>query len=408
VSPAEHRDPSLSSRGAGVPFASPAAASGTAYVEEPVAYDAVLLAGFGGPEGQDDVIPFLRNVTRGRGIPDERLEEVAHHYRHFGGVSPINAQNRALKAALEAEIARRGLNLPVYWGNRNWAPYLEEAVADASAAGDTKLLAVATSAYSSFSSCRQYREDFARVLTDTGLGGTVTIDKVRQFFDHPGFVSVFVEGVRNAVAGFLAEGVPADAIHVLFSTHSIPTADAEGSGPRDGDPEHRDLGEGGAYAAQHEAVGAYVMAQVAASVPGAEGVAWELVYQSRSGPPSQPWLEPDVCDVIEQLPARGAQAVAIVPLGFVSDHMEVLWDLDTEAMDAAAEAGLKAVRTPTPGVDPAYVSGLVDLVEERLRGTPAADRPHLTDLGPWFDVCRPACCENVRAGFKPAAAGVAP
>jgi protoporphyrin/coproporphyrin ferrochelatase len=408
VSSAEHRDPSVPARGAGVPFASPAASAGTAYVEEPVAYDAVLLAGFGGPEGQDDVIPFLRNVTRGRGIPDERLEEVAHHYRHFGGVSPINAQNRALKAALEAEIARRGLDLPVYWGNRNWAPYLEEAVSEASVAGDTRLIAVATSAYSSFSSCRQYREDFARVLTDTGLGGTVTIDKVRQFFDHPGFVSVFVDGVRAAVAGFLADGVPGDAIHVLFSTHSIPTADAERSGPRDGDPEHRDLGEGGAYAAQHEAVAAYVMAEVAASVPGSEVVAWELVYQSRSGPPSQPWLEPDVCDVIEGLPARGAQAVAIVPLGFVSDHMEVLWDLDTEAMDAAAEAGLKAVRTPTPGVDPAYVSGLVDLVEERLHGTRAADRPHLTDLGPWFDVCRPACCENVRAGFKPAAAGVAP
>ncbi|WP_438352806.1 ferrochelatase [Microbacterium sp. CJ88] len=406
-SPEQHL-PSASSRGAGVPFASAAAAAGTAYVEEAVAYDAVLLAGFGGPEGQDDVIPFLRNVTRGRGIPDERLEEVAHHYRHFGGVSPINAQNRALKAALEAEISRRGLDLPVYWGNRNWAPYLEEAVTDAAAAGDTKLLAVATSAYSSFSSCRQYREDFARVLTGTDLAGTVTIDKVRQFFDHPGFVSVFVEGVREAVAGFLSDGVPADAIHVLFSTHSIPTADAERSGPREGDPEHRDLGEGGAYAAQHEAVAAYVMAEVAASVPGSEGVPWQLVYQSRSGPPTQPWLEPDVCDVIEALPEQGAQAVAIVPLGFVSDHMEVLWDLDTEAMEAAAEAGLKAVRTPTPGVDPAYVSGLVDLVEERLHGTPAADRPHVTDLGPWFDVCRPACCENVRAGFKPAASGVAP
>ena len=236
----------------------------------------------------------------------------------------------------------------------------------------------------------------------------MTIDKVRQFFDHPGFVQPFVDGVRDAVAGFLADGIAPTEIRVLFSTHSIPTADAERSGPREGDERHRDLGEGGAYAAQHLAVAEVVMAAVAASVPGAGEVPWELVYQSRSGPPSQPWLEPDVCDVIAGLPAHGASAVAIVPLGFVSDHMEVLWDLDTEAMDAAADAGLRAVRTPTPGIDPAFVSGLVDLVEERLRGVAAVDRPHETALGPWFDVCRPGCCENVRAGFKPAAAGLAP
>ena len=384
-------------------YASPAAAGGPAHVEVPVAYDALLLASFGGPEGQDDVIPFLRNVTRGRGIPDERLEEVAHHYRHFGGISPINAQNRDLKVRLEAELAKRGIDLPVYWGNRNWAPYLDEAVTAAEAAGHRTLLALATSAYSSFSSCRQYREDFARVLDETGLGGTVTIDKIRQFFDHPGFVAPFVAGVRDAVAGFVADGIaPAD-IRVLFSTHSVPMDDAQRSGPRD-----REWGEGGAYEAQHLAVAAYVMSQIAEDIPEAADVPWQLVYQSRSGPPSQPWLEPDVCDVIEGLPAEGARAVAIVPLGFVSDHMEVLWDLDTEAMDAAAEAGLAAVRTPTPSVDPAYVAGLVDLIEERLKGTPAADRPHVTKLGPWFDVCRPGCCENVRAGFKPAASGIAP
>lgn len=392
-----------------VPFGSAEVQSGAPHIERPVAYDGILLAGFGGPEGQDDVIPFLRNVTRGRGIPDERLEEVAHHYRHFGGVSPINAQNRELKAALEAELARRGLDLPVYWGNRNWAPYLDDAVRDAASAGDGTLLAIATSAYSSFSSCRQYREDFARVLTETGLAGTVTIDKVRPFFDHPGFVKPFIDGVRDAVAGFIGEGIAADAVHVLFSTHSVPVDDAKRSGPRD-----VDWGDGGAYAAQHLAVAERVMAEVAtlvsgaAPVPGADDVPWQLVYQSRSGPPSQPWLEPDVCDVIAELPGLGAQAVVIVPLGFVSDHMEVLWDLDTEAIDAAAEAGLRAVRTQTPGVDPAYVSGLVDLVEERLHGTPAAARPHETPLGPWFDVCRPSCCENIRAGFKPAAAGLAP
>ncbi|HEY1106448.1 MAG TPA: ferrochelatase, partial [Agromyces sp.] len=328
--------------------------------------------------------------------------------RHFDGISPINAQNRALKAALEAELARRGIDLPVYWGNRNWSPYLDDAVKDAAAAGDTSLLALATSAYSSFSSCRQYREDFARVLTDTGLSGTVSIDKVRQFFDHPGFVQPFVDGVRDAVAGFLSDGIAPEAVRVLFSTHSIPTADAERSGPREGDELHRDLGEGGAYAAQHLAVAEVVMAAVAAEVPGAERIGWELVYQSRSGPASQPWLEPDVNDVIAELPASGIQAVAIVPVGFMSDHMEVLWDLDTEAMEAAGEVGIRAVRTPTPGVDPVFVSGLVDLVEERLKGTSPAERPHATELGPWFDVCRPACCENVRAGFKPAAAGVAP
>lgn len=386
-----------------VPFASPEAASGEPHIEVPVAYDGILLAGFGGPEGQDDVIPFLRNVTRGRGIPDERLEEVAHHYRHFGGVSPINDQNRALKAALEDELAQRGIDLPVYWGNRNWAPYLEEAVTDAAAAGDTKLIAVATSAYSSFSSCRQYREDFARVLTETDLAGTVTIDKVRQFFDHPGFVAPLAAGVRGAVMSFLDDGVTPEAIRVLFSTHSIPTADAERSGPRD-----VDFGEGGAYAAQHLAVAERIMGDLAAENAAAGRVGWELVYQSRSGPASQPWLEPDINDVIGELPGANVEAIAIVPLGFVSDHMEVLWDLDTEAMEAAAEVGIRAVRTPTPGVDPAFVAGLVDLVEERIAGTAAADRPHVTALGPWFDVCRPACCENVRAGFKPAAAGIAP
>ncbi|WP_396668868.1 ferrochelatase [Microbacterium sp. R86528] len=386
-----------------MPYASAAASTGPAHVEVPVAYDGILLAGFGGPEGQDDVIPFLRNVTRGRGIPDERLEEVAHHYRHFGGISPINAQNRALKSALEAELRRREIELPVYWGNRNWAPYLHDAVREADAAEDRKLLALATSAYSSFSSCRQYREDFARVLDETGLASTMTIDKVRQFFDHPGFVQPFIDGVRDAVASFVDDGVEPAAIRVLFSTHSIPTADADRSGPRD-----IDFGEGGAYAAQHLAVAETVMAAVTADFPAAAGVGWELVYQSRSGPPTQPWLEPDVNDVIADLPNRGVAAVAIVPLGFMSDHMEVLWDLDTEATEAAAAAGLKSVRTPTPGIDPVFVSGLVDLVEERLRGTAARDRPHATNLGPWFDVCRPACCENVRAGFKPAAAGIAP
>ena len=385
-----------------VPFASPAAAGGAEFIETPVAYDALVLASFGGPEGQDDVIPFLRNVTRGRGIPDERLEEVAHHYRHFGGVSPINQQNRDLKAALEAELADRGIDLPVYWGNRNWEPYLEDAFTAAVNDGHTTLLVLATSAYSSYSSDRQYREDIARAITEAGLEERVTADKVRLFFDHPGFVTPFQEGVDAAVGKFLADGIAASDIHVLFSTHSIPTADAERSGPRD-----VDWGEGGAYVAQHRAVAEHIIENLAPAI-GDATVPWQLVFQSRSGPPSQPWLEPDINDVIVELPASGARAVVIVPLGFVSDHMEVMWDLDTEAMESAAEAGIAAVRTPTPGIHPAFVSGLIDLVLERVEGMPAAERPHVTALGPWYDVSRPGDCENVRLGFLPAAAGIAP
>ncbi|WP_349899319.1 ferrochelatase [Parafrigoribacterium soli] len=383
-----------------VPGATAAAASGPEHVTEPTAYDAILLASFGGPEGQDDVIPFLRNVTRGRGIPEERLEEVAHHYRAFGGISPINDQNRELKAALEAELAHRGIELPVLWGNRNWHPYLSDALTEANERGFTRLIAIGTSAYSSYSSCRQYREDYAQALADTGLAGVIQIDKVRQFFDHPGFVTPFIEGVQRALTEVADQGIAPHETHVLFSTHSIPTPDAERSGPRD-----RDFGEGGAYAAQHLAVAEVVMAAGAA---GFGEIGWDLVYQSRSGPPTSPWLAPDVNDAMRDLAAKGIKVVVIVPLGFVSDHMEVKWDLDTEAMETAAELGILALRVPTPGTHAAYVSGLVDLVLERRDGVPVADRPAMTEFGPWYDVCRPGCCENVRLGFKPALAGVAP
>jgi protoporphyrin/coproporphyrin ferrochelatase len=381
-----------------VPGATDAAAMGPEHVEVPVAYDAILLASFGGPEGQDDVIPFLRNVTRGRGIPDERLEEVAHHYRAFGGVSPINEQNRQLKAAIEVELASRGIDLPVLWGNRNWEPYLSEAIAEAKDRGFTKLIAIGTSAYSSYSSCRQYREDYAIALEATGLEGDIEIDKVRQFFDHPGFVEPFIEGLRQGLADVAAAGFAHGETHVLFSTHSIPSTDAAKSGPAE-----RGFGAGGAYEAQHLAVAEVVMAATDSTT-----VPWSLVYQSRSGPPTQPWLEPDINDAMRELAASGTKAFVIVPLGFVSDHMEVKWDLDTEAMETAAELGTFAVRVPTPGIHPAYVSGLVDLVLERVNGTPTVDRPALTALGPWYDVCRPGCCENVRLGFKPALAGLAP
>lgn len=377
--------------------------------EAPAEYDAILLVSFGGPQGQDDVLPFLRNVTRGRGIPDERLEEVAHHYRAFGGVSPINAQNRALRAALQGELSARGVEVPVLWGNRNWDPYLADALREAHAAGYRRLLALVTSAYSSYSGCRQYREDLARALEETGLTGELVIDKVRQFFDHPGFVTPFTAAVQGGLDRTMAalRGVdPAD-LRVLFATHSIPTAAALMSGPPGAA-----LGPDGAYGAQHRAVAQVVMAGL---TPELRGVPWSLVFQSRSGAPSTPWLEPDVNDALAEVAADGAKGVVIVPLGFVSDHMEVRWDLDEEALATAKAHGLHAERVPTPGVDPVFVAGLVDLLAERMiapwpaspEGAAVRDRPALTDLGPWYDVCRPGCCANPR-GVRPAVSGIAP
>jgi len=397
-------------------FAATAAAErGPEHVTEPVAYDAILLAGFGGPEGPGDVMPFLHNVTRGRGVPEARLEEVAQHYRAFGGVSPINAHNRELKAAIERELAGRGIDLPVIWGNRNWSPYLTDALIEARAAGYSKLIAIATSAYSSYSSCRQYREDFAIALNETGLAGELEVDKVRQFFDHPGFVTPFVEGlvgglrtICEAIAGIDLSSE----VEVLFSTHSIPSMDAAKSGPAS-----RKFGEGGAYEAQHRAVAEVVVAGALRELVDSgsehfsttpENLTWQLVFQSRSGPATTPWLEPDINDAIAGASARGVRAVVIVPIGFVSDHLEVQWDLDVEACETAAQHGLLVERVPTPGVHPAFVAGLVDLVLERRDGVPVPNRPAVTALGPCYDVCRPGCCENVRMGFKSAIAGLAP
>lgn len=367
---------------------------------EPKPYDAVVLASFGGPEGQEDVIPFLRNVTRGRGIPDERLEEVSHHYRAFGGISPINAQNRALKQALEAELARRGIELPVLWGNRNWAPFIADTFREAYDAGHRRVLAVSTSAYSCYSSCRQYREDFGMALLETGLDGKLEVDKVRQYFDHPGFVEPFVEGVAAGLATVRAElaakGEPDAPVHIMFATHSIPIGDAEAAGPRG-----VEFDGGSAYVAQHLATAQAVLDRV----PEAAGADWSLVYQSRSGAPHIPWLEPDINDALQELPAKGTKGVVIVPLGFVSDHMEVVWDLDTEALQTCAELGLAATRVPTPGVHRKFVEGLVDLVCERTVENNIADRPALTKLGPWMDVCMPNCCAN-RRGEKPTVAGL--
>jgi ferrochelatase len=378
---------------------SPQAAAGTSVADPAVpGYDAVLLAGFGGPEGPDDVMPFLRNVTRGRGIPDERLVEVSHHYQALGGRSPINEQNRALRAALQDE-----LDLPVLWGNRNWAPYLSDVVRDAHAAGLIRLLGVATSAYSSYSSCRQYREDFGMALQSTDLVGSVRIDKVQPYFDVPGFRAPFVDGTVAAVRDAAAAGVPVADLEIVFTTHSIPSTMAGTSGSAV-------LGDhgtaGGAYVAQHLAVAGAVIDEVSAAVglPAGTGPAWQLAYQSRSGPPSVPWLDPDVNDVITALAGAGRRGVIVVPIGFVSDHVEVIWDLDREAAQTAREAGLFFARVGTPGTDPRFVADLAALIRQRLAADPdrfvalagARRRP---------DFCAPACCVNARV-TRPTTAAV--
>jgi len=374
----------------------------------PKPYDAILLASFGGPEGQEDVIPFLRNVTRGRGIPDERLEEVATHYRANGGISPINAQNRALKASLEAELADRGIEVPVYWGNRNWEPYIPSTLQQMHDDGHRRVLMFSTSAYSSYSSCRQYREDLGVALRETGLEGKLEVDKVRQYFDHPGFVDPFAEGVSAGLADVRAQlaaaGTPDAPVRIVFVTHSIPTSDAEAAGPRDVAASL----DTDVYSAQHLAVGRAILAQV----PEAAGLQQSLVFQSRSGAPHVPWLEPDINDALAEYHQQGTGGVVVVPIGFVSDHMEVLWDLDTEAKDTCAELGLAFNRVPTPGTHAKFVSGIVDLVSERIAGPDGkpllAGRASEVDLGPWFDVCRPNCCAKVmRDGtVKPTIAAV--
>ncbi len=359
-------------------------------------YDAVLLLSFGGPEQPDDVMPFLENVTRGRGIPRERLESVAEHYHHFGGRSPINDQNRALLAALRAELDGRGLDLPLLWGNRNWDPYVTDTLREAHEAGHRRLLVVATSAYSSYSGCRQYREDLgAALVTLAAEGRELAVDKVRVYYNHPGFVAPNVDAVLDGLARLRTDaGLAEDAdVRVLFVTHSVPDAMDEVSGP-----------SGHAYTRQHRDVCATVADEVARrrGTP----TAWELVYCSRSGPPSQPWLEPDVNDRLAQVHADGAAGVVVVPIGFVSDHMEVVYDLDTEAAETAAGLGLPFVRAASVGTDPRFVTGLVDLLVERAaaeRGE-RPQRPATGALGPSHDVCPVGCCRNLR-GERPAACG---
>jgi ferrochelatase len=349
------------------------------------AFDAFLLLSFGGPEGVDDVLPFLRNVTRGRGIPDERLAEVAEHYQHFGGVSPINAQNRALIDALRAEFDAHGIHLPIYWGNRNWRPYVADAVRQMRDDGVRRALVLATSATSSYSGCRQYRDDLAQAERVAGAGAPELV-KLRHFYDHPGFVEPLAESVRAALATLPAD--LRDDARLVFTAHSIPVSMNESSGPA------RDR----LYERQHRET-----ARLVAEAVRGPGASFDLVWQSRSGPPQVPWLEPDVNDHLRALADEGVEAVVVTPSGFVSDHIEVRWDLDFEARATAGELGLAFARAATPGTHPAFVTAIRELVQERLDGH--APRS-LSPIGLCGMDCPDDCCPAPRR--PEAAAGVPP
>ncbi|RGE19590.1 ferrochelatase [Leucobacter sp. wl10] len=322
----------------------------TAPNSETAPYDALLLCSFGGPNGPDDVIPFLRNVTRGKNIPEERLAEVGEHYHHFDGRSPINEQNIALVDALQRELAVRGFELPVIWGNRNWHPYTVDTLRDATAFGARRILAVVTSAYASYSGSRQYREHLAAAVAELG-DRAPRIDVLRPFFNDPGFITANLEAIEEAAAGL--DGGLAGA-HIVYVTHSIPDTMQDASAVT-----------GPGYREQHEDVRATLDA--ALSERAGVQVRSSLAYCSRSGDPRVPWLEPDVNDHIEELAGQGVRSIVIAPIGFVSDHMEVAFDLDVEAMETSAAHGVQAVRAGTVGVRPAFVTGLVDMIVERAR-----------------------------------------
>jgi ferrochelatase len=342
------------------------------------------------------VIPFLENVLRGKPVPRERMLEVAEHYYHFGGVSPINQQNRELLAALRRRFDVDDIELPLYWGNRNWSPYLADVLAQMHADGVRRALAFFTSAYSSYSGCRQYRENLATAVAAVGDDAPV-IDRVGPYFNHPGFVAPFVDATTDAVRG-LSDAERARA-RLVVTTHSIPTVMAESSGSASAPGSAQALG---AYVAQHREVAALVASGVAAAT--GIDLPWSLVFQSRSGAPHIPWLEPDIDSHLRELAASGASAAVVVPIGFVSDHMEVIWDLDTQARAAADEVGLAMVRVRTPGTDPRMVAMVAELVRERLDGVPVAQRRRVGGLGAAWDCCPGDCCPNPRAA-RPVVAG---
>jgi protoporphyrin/coproporphyrin ferrochelatase len=326
-------------------------------------YDALLVVSFGGPEGLDEVMPFLENVLRGRHVPRERMLEVAHHYELFGGVSPINAQNRALVAALRDELERNGPPLPIYWGNRNWPPMLADTMREMAGDGIRHALAFVTSAYSSYSGCRQYREDLARARAEVGPDAP-QVSILRRFYNHPAFIEVNREHVRAAL-----DSIPAERrarAPIAFTAHSIP--------------------ESMARASWYERQLAEACRMVAERV---EQPNWRLVYQSRSGPPTQPWLEPDIIDHLRALHAAGVEDVVIAPIGFISDHLEVLYDLDVEARQLAETLGLNVVRAATAGVHPAFIAMIRELVLERMTG---GEKRALGTQGPCHDICPVDCC----------------
>ncbi len=336
-------------------------------------YDALLIVSFGGPEATDEVLPFLENVLRGKNVPRARMLEVAHHYELFGGRSPINAQNRALITALKDELETNGPLLPIYWGNRNWHPLLADTLYQMSADGVKNALAFFTSAYSSYSSCRQYREDIMRAQAEVGPGAP-RMDKLRAFYNHPGFVEANAENLCQAL-----DAIPADRrarARVAFTAHSIPMSMAANCD----------------YQAQ-----LLETCKLVAARAGHEP--WQLVFQSRSGPPTQAWLEPDVCDHLKELKREGAADVVIAPVGFVSDHMEILYDLDTEARCLCEEIGLNMVRASTVGTHPLFIKMIRELILERT--TPDAARRFLGTRGASHDVCPVDCCQMGAGSSSP-------
>jgi len=328
-----------------------------------MSYDALLVVSFGGPEGMDDVIPFLDNVLRGRNVPRERMLAVARHYEMFGGISPLNQQNRNLIAALKQELEAHGPRLPVYWGNRNWHPLLPDTLREMAREGVQNALAFVTSAYSSYSSCRQYRQNIANAQAVVGPEAP-RVDKLRAFYNHPRFIEANVDHIREAFAK-----IDADAraqAELVFTAHSIPESMAANCD----------------YAQQlHEA------GQLIAGMLGVER--WRVVYQSRSGSPSQPWLGPDILDCLRELRAEGIKNVVVAPVGFVSDHMEIVYDLDYEAQNLARELGLNMVRSATAGTHPAFIAMIRELILERIHNEPPG---FLGSRGPTHDVCPADCC----------------
>ncbi len=340
-------------------------------------YDSVLVVSFGGPEQRADVMPFLENVVRGKNVPPERLKEVAVHYNHFDGKSPINDQNRALIAALEEELASSGIDLPIYWGNRNWDPYITDALSQMKAEGKKRALAFVTSAYSSYSGCRQYLQNIEEARAKIGEDAPV-VHKLRAFYNHPGFVEANIDRLLAALGTLPKER--RECARVAFSAHSIPDAMAATCD----------------YVDQLQETARLV-------AEGARHERWQLVYQSRSGPPHVPWVGPDILEHLDALSQINVKDVIVAPIGFISDHMEVVWDLDHEARDYATDLGITLTRAETVGTHPAFIAMIRELIEERMGRVTL--RQALGKRGPSPDVCPPDCCQYQPRVSRPPDAG---